>query len=309
MVQVDGYPTVGPAPVRAVGTRVPARFTGSVSAVFDNALNVRVDGDRMIVSLVTRRSGLSARAILVGRLPQGVPVGTVLIASTGAVRALEAHRARASPRPLLRWDPDRPPGYDGRVTVVTGENPETAAWTEATVDALGNGTMRSVARTLRSVLSASCAGKGGFLSLLGMGAADAFASKAAGALSDGRGEECIGLGIGLTPSGDDFLTGAMLTCDVLGVKCTSISRVRIEERLRDRSATTEVSRTQLLLALDGHAPAFLLPLLEVIASAAFRPPSVEEVRIAALNAVSHGHSSGCDAVAGVVWAIERMNTE
>ena len=301
MFEANVYTSAGPAPVIAVGTRIPQRFTGTVSAVYDHALNIRIDGDPMIVALVTRRSGQSARALLVGHLPHGLSAGARVTAAYGSLYAGDTQVSGVPQAPLLQWKPDETNSYDGRIPAV-GADAGLEIGTE-----MRHRLLHSATGTLRGVLSDSCAGNGGFVSLLGMGLQDPFALRAAEALAEGRAEACVGLGIGLTPSGDDFLTGAILTGAVLGIRDNAVSRERIGARLSDRSATTDVSGTQLRLALDGHAPAFLLPLLEAVVRFLSGTGATENIRVAAREATSHGHSSGCDTVVGLVWTLERMN--
>ena len=330
MFEADVYTPASPASVKVAGSRVPERFTGTVSAVFDRALNIRIEGDPMIVALVTRPAGLSARALLIERIPHGAQPGDVVQLVDGTMTALggqergEARFPMEAQAPMLCWNPAEAAVYDGRVRCETA-----GSGLEITIE-MRHRWLHAAVTDLRAVLSDSCAGKGGFVSLLGQDPQDAFVSRAARCLAEGRGEACIGLGIGLTPSGDDFLTGALLTCEVLGAEDGALSRERIRARLNDRSATTDVSRTQLLLALDGHAPAFLRPVLEMVTDAPAEPDesvgagtssptdrsagcgaarrlsTAKRVTAAAREATTHGQSSGCDALAGVVWMLERV---
>ncbi len=314
MVQVDGSSPGTSSPVIAAGVNVPRHFTATVAAVFEHALNLHIAGDPMIVALVTRRGGLSARGLLVEHLPPGLKGGDRVKAVDGVLYTVSASATRMAGdrRPgaglsagnsegvagVSGWDFNRATPYDGRVAV-TGED------NRLEIDSEMRHTLpRSAAAALRHVLSESCGEKGGFASILGIGVPDAFASKAARALAEGRGEACIGLGIGLTPSGDDFLTGVLLTQRLLGSSPPSVSSDRVAEQAIDPAATTDVSRTQLLLAVEGHAPGFLLPLFESLAAASAGTEDTAALFDAARKAVAHGHSSGCDAVAGVVWAIE-----
>lgn len=106
----------------------------------------------------------------------------------------------------------------------------------------------------------------------------------------------LGLGPGLTPSGDDALSGAILTLRVTG-------RDAAAERLYDavRRAwhrTTSISASLLDAAGRGHATPAVTDLLRAVAAG-------DPARVAGAlpAAVAVGHSSGADLVAGVAGAV------
>lgn len=116
--------------------------------------------------------------------------------------------------------------------------------------------------------------------------------------ADALGELC-GLGIGLTPSGDDALVGliAASTCAGLGAR----ARRRLAGRLRagrETGRTTETALSSLRLALAGDFSPPVLDLLRALTgagSSAGNPPEADAVdRLA-----HHGHSSGADLMAGI----------
>ncbi|MET8468761.1 DUF2877 domain-containing protein [Streptomyces sp. NPDC006422] len=123
-------------------------------------------------------------------------------------------------------------------------------------------------------------------------------------------EQLLGLGPGLTPSGDDFLTGLALLAAQPGSRMPGyLAAVRdVLERLPDR--TTLLSRTTLVEALRGRARQSLLdvlhPLLdpaEVTAadlSPRLRPP-VDRV-------LAIGHTSGADLLSGLLAGL-RLEAE
>ncbi len=111
----------------------------------------------------------------------------------------------------------------------------------------------------------------------------------------------IGLGIGLTPSGDDFLTGALAAEAVVGQNPRSASAGRI-----DRSALSAgihkrslSGRTLLSAALEGQFPLYLLRITEALCCAG----ADREQRIygAVKEAADHGATSGIDTCVGVWW--------
>lgn len=104
----------------------------------------------------------------------------------------------------------------------------------------------------------------------------------------------IGMGIGFTPSGDDFITGVMLYEFLMGIKL--IDRTRIQIGL---FKTTAGSRTLLQLALKNSFPFYLKQFTELISTGA--SSYMKAVRMA----VEHGSTSGSDSLSGFIWAAEK----
>lgn len=100
----------------------------------------------------------------------------------------------------------------------------------------------------------------------------------------------IGLGVGLTPSGDDFLCGVLAGLILTGnsdQRFTSILRERIRANLNN---TNDISRTFLQCALSSH---FSKPIKDLVF-----PASAEDIH-ASFRAV--GHSSGFDSLCGIYY--------
>ena len=111
--------------------------------------------------------------------------------------------------------------------------------------------------------------------------------------------DLVGLGVGLTPAGDDFLAGVLALRQLLSEGGGSELRAALAPCLH---RTTPAGRTLLWAALRGQFPAFLCRLLDQLT----RPAGTTEPVAAAVRAaVRHGHSSGTDAVTGVVWELQR----
>jgi hypothetical protein len=122
----------------------------------------------------------------------------------------------------------------------------------------------------------------------------------------------VGCGIGLTPSGDDFLTGVLLA-DCMVMYAGSASRVPIDrqEIAAALERTSTAGRTLLWQALQGAFPAYLLALVGWFSGA-------QAVSVASLDSdeadfepclvrmLEHGHTSGTDAVVGFLWYLERV---
>ena len=100
----------------------------------------------------------------------------------------------------------------------------------------------------------------------------------------------IGLGVGLTPSGDDFLCGVLAGLILTGNSdqtFTSILKERVGANLYN---TNDISRTFLQCALLSH---FSKPIKDLVF-----PASVEDIH-ASFEAV--GHSSGFDSLCGIYY--------
>ena len=100
----------------------------------------------------------------------------------------------------------------------------------------------------------------------------------------------VGLGPGLTPSGDDFITGALMAGAWLPGS-PAVETAGIESRL---STTTGAGRTLLTAAVCGMFPAYLLAFLD----AARRARGPGDTASAVKTAANHGATSGRDALAG-----------
>jgi hypothetical protein len=99
----------------------------------------------------------------------------------------------------------------------------------------------------------------------------------------------LGLGYGLTPSGDDFLVGITLVMNLLGRDAVGIR----DEVL---GYDNRFSRTMLLDALDGHYSSPVLALGSAMARG-------EGLEARAAELLGFGHSSGSDTLAGVLYAL------
>ena len=105
----------------------------------------------------------------------------------------------------------------------------------------------------------------------------------------------VGLGPGLTPSGDDFLCGFMAAADCSDHKCAVPVRETAEECI---SATNEISGSLLRCAARGFFPRDLRHAAEAIAT---------EDESGAVQAIRRlcvmGHSSGADMATGFLFGL------
>jgi hypothetical protein len=102
----------------------------------------------------------------------------------------------------------------------------------------------------------------------------------------------IGLGPGLTPSGDDCLAGVLVALAVIGRTALRDKLWQALEPLLPRH-TTDISRAHLAAAAEGLASAGLHRLLTAILSGA-----IDTIPDAMTTLASIGHTSGWDALAG-----------
>lgn len=101
-------------------------------------------------------------------------------------------------------------------------------------------------------------------------------------------ENLIGVGFGLTPSGDDFILGMISICHLFNMNLTGISNTVARYG-------NSFSRTMLLDGIDGYFPE---PHLGVLRAVALGRSAIHEIEL--LKKV--GHTSGSDFIAGAYFA-------
>lgn len=125
--------------------------------------------------------------------------------------------------------------------------------------------------------------------------------------------QLMGLGPGLTPSGDDFIAGVLLGERILSLLATSPKGTRsaaqqaivpLEVNKRDMwdglRRTNDAGRTLLFQTLQGHFPCYLIEAAKGVGGA----HKVEEIADAVGRAVSHGETSGTDALVGLLFYLK-----
>ena len=113
----------------------------------------------------------------------------------------------------------------------------------------------------------------------------------------------IGLGPGVTPSGDDILIGFLMSLWSRAKENParlSFLHTFGEILMRIAAQTSEISRTYLYHATQGHFSSSLSNLAEAIASN-------RNVESATQMAMRVGHSSGMDAVTGLLMGLRLWN--
>jgi hypothetical protein len=123
------------------------------------------------------------------------------------------------------------------------------------------------------------------------------------ALKDGNIDEVkinslIGFGIGLTPSGDDFLTGFLSVLNIISTDYSNkIKRKLINLIDIDKIATTDVSKQMLSITLRGESREYILNFIN-----AFLDEDKKQFLLFLERLLNIGSSSGTDLAVGVVTA-------
>lgn len=117
----------------------------------------------------------------------------------------------------------------------------------------------------------------------------------------------IGLGIGLTPSGDDFLCGVLAGLILAGQTDSDLGhslKNAISQHLTD---TVDVSAAFLRCALEGQfsrAVNQLTTLPDKISSNSNSQTDIADAQTITDNFLAIGHSSGTDTLCGIMYALE-----
>lgn len=106
-------------------------------------------------------------------------------------------------------------------------------------------------------------------------------------------ENLIGLGQGLTPSGDDFITGALLG-EISSGSAFTLDR---EKMMSPLERTTYAGKTLLYQAIRASFPAYLLTFLNELHHSAGDKHLLKTFQ----KAAQHGSTSGLDSLAGFYW--------
>jgi hypothetical protein len=123
----------------------------------------------------------------------------------------------------------------------------------------------------------------------------------------------VGLGIGFTPSGDDFISGVLLGEEIQNL--TSTDQAGMPEMVEDaitrraiakgeiwkaKDKTNYGGRTLLWQTLRGHFPSYLIEAARGLANA----NDVKEMMEMVSRAASHGETSGTDALVGLFFHLD-----
>ncbi len=114
----------------------------------------------------------------------------------------------------------------------------------------------------------------------------------------------IGLGPGLTPSGDDFLGGALVALRTLN-RNTAADQLAAWIKHRAPALTNDISLAHLIAACDGDA---LDPVHQGL-NALLKGSGGDEIETTLANLSAVGHSSGWDAFSGVLAVVDAWQRE
>lgn len=118
-------------------------------------------------------------------------------------------------------------------------------------------------------------------------------------LRSGEADALVGLGGGLTPAGDDFLTGLLAVLWACGgERSVEWLALRLRKRL---SETPVLSRAFLERAVEG---AFSQPVIELFIALAQGAQGTLVQAVSRLCAI--GHTSGCDLLGGILYGLIRF---
>jgi len=282
--------------VHLIGSLVPVPpWQGKIVSIFSKAVNLRLPAG-VLIGFVAHDSQMSPYSILVpelfsddGSMPYGITRGEVVRASTSTI-AVGPHVIDLSM--ASTWSGRLPRSIGGTLSDV-----------------------RVCLQMVQTALSEAGAPDGLLEVVLQTKRPTIFGKRAREIVASVRREveaeqviirglsSLVGLGIGFTPSGDDFLSGAFLAQELTGSAGGSLEAEEIRAVL---SKTNDGGRTLLTGVLERQFTRYLLRLGEALVEAdriigSHLDKAQERVSASVREAVSHGETSGTDAVTGVAW--------
>ncbi len=276
----------------SVGARVPPHARARVHSVFLRACNIETDSGELVTLLAAGS----------GNLPHGIRC------------ALSFAPLRQGQAAILEGATLRVPAADLVVNLSRAAlwNGTVAAASPGLCGAQGQGTLRELCETLRehapdqgfapalfcsgnprSALERALAARiGQTLPILAHATETKDAAEVVSALS-----ALVGLGAGLTPAGDDFIVGylaALWSRSYREPGITSLLRALAVTGGELSLHTNAISRQMLLDALQGHFAERLTEVVRCVGDGG-------GVAGASLRALKVGHSSGADALCGLLF--------
>jgi hypothetical protein len=296
------------------GCSVPETASATIFSVHDSSINLAVGSKPELISLTTEAGSMTVTSVLY-TAPEGFPGFSGTGLTRGASCTLESgglwfdHGVRLA----LPAGGDNAP-YQGLIepTLLHDPSPTAKALAEAILKTGSSRAVPGVSPVARLLvqdregqtqpfrtepadsLAAAVIARAAELVLRVSGGDTAFLS------------ELLGLGPGLTPSGDDFVVGFLAARALAGSSVAEHARARIADRL---SATTRPGATIVSQALRGAFPAYLVRFSSGVADAVSRPGTSDEpvsesgLRSLVTDAAGHGASSGLDAVTGFAFGL------
>jgi hypothetical protein len=265
--------------------------SGSVHSVFTHAVNLTTPGG-LLVALASRAAGDAPRTLVLDLddfTGTGLDAGQhVTFATGGLLVDTPGGPVRVTTDGARRWDPAAPslahldPGtLRGAADTLDAYNRAHGAPGGMLGAAPGAGLMESaVARALD-------AGRTALLTAL--------RARDTAALTPGI-LALHGLGPGLTPAGDDFLTGLTLVAALPGSTLGALVPAVRDVLAGHRGRTTDLAAATLAEAADGRARAELVDVLRHLADT----PPPWDLNAPAQRVLAFGHTSGSDTLSGLV---------
>jgi hypothetical protein len=285
------------------GYAVPkGAFNAAVHSVFRVAAYLKLEGDWELLTLTASSSADLPRGIRVGT-PEGFTFERLHVGEAATCRDGMLHFGRGSIDLDLRtagqWD------FDLAALNFDASSPRVAAswqlvWRALNERQLASGAEMVGARLLhpRGIQVSET------LRRLADGMAHLIAAAAGYDLSVSKAvSSLIGLGQGVTPTGDDLLVGCIagLWCRIGHDASRKEYVSNLGKALIDLSAgrTTDISRSFLYHAALGHVSSTLAALADAICSGTDSSELLERAN----GAMSVGHTSGMDAVTGLLLGL------
>jgi hypothetical protein len=285
-----------------LGYAVPAgAFNASIHSVFRSAVNLKFEGDWHLLTLVASFDADLPHGIRVDT-PEGftfehLQVGAAVTCSNGVVR-FQSASIEVDLNKARRWD------CDLSVYHFDWTNPSVSGAWQLVWRALNERQLAYGAEMVGAhLLHPQDVEGSATLRRLADGMAQLLAATAGYDLSVSTGvAQLIGLGQGVTPTGDDLLVGyiAGLWCRI-GIDArrkeyvSNLGRTLIDLGVK----TTDVSRSFLYHAALGHVSSRLAGLAEAICQGQDSTNLLEK----ADATMSVGHTSGMDAVTGLLLGL------
>ena len=289
------------------GALTVQRTSGLFQGIYHRAINCLVN-QGYYISLIVQRQDMTALAIQLQSLPKGVAEGV---------------RFRIDEQRIV---------FEANHRIVSIELAGAPLW-EGKMPG-GRANVRALACILKQELS-SCGREGGFLTVVGK-ARDEGSAVAGRNIFYNRAEKIllgasrqlrtsgmlsglgglIGLGPGLTPSGDDFLVGLLFGRQLMLLSRKEAMLPINERGIRaNHDKTTPAGKSALLMAFQDRFPFYLLEIkkaAETITPLGNRDLHKDlwsedqdsSLAQAVRSAMHHGETSGTDTLAGLWWYLD-----
>jgi hypothetical protein len=118
--------------------------------------------------------------------------------------------------------------------------------------------------------------------------------------------ELVGVGEGLTPSGDDVLVGVLAGLDAAGEVSGEAAALRARLCVELEQGTSRTTRLAAQMLDAAEAGFYAEPVLGVLETLALPKPGVRALTRAVAALLAVGHRSGADTLRGIVAALQRV---